>query len=68
MAQQGNEKIARLLIRHKADLEARGYDGRTALIHAAARGHATAVELLLINNGADVDSKDVNSFTALSLQ
>ena len=52
--------IADELLRHGADVEARdstpNYEGYTALLHAAARGHVNVVRSLL-NAGADIEAK-----------
>lgn len=47
-----------------ADVNARGRDGRTALIWAANNGHIDVARLLL-DKGADVNAEDKNGWTAL---
>jgi ankyrin repeat protein len=39
-------EVVRLLLKHGADVEAKGNDGKTALQRAADRGHGKIVKLL----------------------
>jgi ankyrin repeat domain-containing protein 50 len=60
----GLESVVRLLLEHKADVDAKGYGGRTVLFAAAYGGHEVIVRLLL-EHKADVDAKDDSGWTAL---
>ena len=60
----GDEAIVRLLLKRKADINAKG-KGKTALQRAAARGHETVVRLLL-EHKRDV-TIDYNRPTALRI-
>ena len=53
-----------LLLRHKAKVDARDGDGRSALHMAAFQGHAAIVAALL-DAGADVHARDASESTAL---
>ncbi|XP_078674577.1 uncharacterized protein LOC144912759 [Branchiostoma floridae x Branchiostoma belcheri] len=53
----GKTEVAKLLIEHGADLEARDQDQLTSLHWAAWRGHTGTCELL-IRHGADVTARD----------
>src|SRR5690606_3310243 len=53
-----------LLLRHKAKVDTRDRDGRTALHVAAANGHADLVAALL-DAGADVQARDARGMTPL---
>lgn len=57
----GQKDMVELLIKAGADVKAKGYEGRTALMHAADKDTAE----LLIKAGADVNAKDDNGWTAL---
>ncbi|KAK6525188.1 hypothetical protein TWF694_005334 [Orbilia ellipsospora] len=63
---QGHKQIVQLLIESKAEFDAKGNDGQTALMLAARDGHEETVRLLL-DSGADFETKDNNGQTALSL-
>jgi uncharacterized protein len=55
---------AQLLLRHKARVDARGQDQRTALMQACAAGNAEVVALLL-DSGADRNAHDAHGLTPL---
>jgi hypothetical protein len=58
-------ECARLLIDHKADVNAKENNGRSALFEASRqRGHLSCVKLL-VQNGADVNCQDYNGWTPL---
>jgi ankyrin repeat protein len=60
-------QAVKILLDQGADVNARNYDGKTALMMASGMtGDATILELLL-NNGADPKAKDHKGQTALSL-
>ncbi|MCX6773422.1 MAG: ankyrin repeat domain-containing protein [Candidatus Micrarchaeota archaeon] len=65
------ERIERLL-KAGADIDTRrckqgsGYDGRTALMHAASTGYTPTCALLL-EKGASIEAKDVNDLTPLMI-
>ncbi|KAF7980597.1 hypothetical protein HWV62_37362 [Athelia sp. TMB] len=61
---RGHTKVARLLLEHGADVNARDKDGQTALLKASSEGHDETVRLL-IAYGA-VQSRDVCSCDASS--
>ena len=63
-AEKGHEAVARLLLEHKADVNARGISGCTALYQASEKGHEAVVRLLLDYN-ADVNAEDSSRWTAL---
>ena len=56
-AQEGHQEIAELLLRDKADVNAKDDNGWTPLHDAAMYGHKNIIKLLL-DNGADVNVKD----------
>ena len=56
--------IAKMLIEAGADVNAKNYQGCTALI-TAARSNNAGVAKLLIANGADIGAKDNFDWTAL---
>jgi ankyrin repeat protein len=58
-------KIARLLVKHGADVNQKGKKSSTALMVAAHNGHLTMARYL-IDKGADVKAKDNEGETALS--
>jgi ankyrin repeat protein len=57
--------VVRLLLDHKADVDAKTMSGKTALYLAAGNGHEAVVQLLL-KHMADVDENDNDGRTALS--
>jgi ankyrin repeat protein len=57
-------EIARLLIRKGSDVNSRGANGETPLMHAAFAGN-TKLTLLLLKYGADRNAVDANGRTAL---
>lgn len=59
-----SNKMAEILIKHKADVNARNNSKETVLILASKAGYEELVELLLIS-GAQVDAKDNSNRTAL---
>lgn len=61
-ALHGHAEVARLLIEHDADLDARNRDGARPLHAAAFLGHAAVVQLL-IESGADVEASDAKGAT-----
>lgn len=65
-AYSGNEAMARLLLDHKAPLDAKAPNGQTALMLAVANGHLALVRLL-IESGADTAIKDAEGRDVLSL-
>lgn len=65
-AYSGQAEIARLLISHKADLDARAPNGQTALMLAATAGHLEMVKLL-VDADADMDLEDSEGSTAIEL-
>ena len=63
---KGDQKEVKALIDKGASVNARGQDGRTALMEAAYGGHTEVVKLLL-EKGADVTAVKDDGATALSL-
>ncbi|KAA0153200.1 hypothetical protein FNF29_03388 [Cafeteria roenbergensis] len=61
----GHLEVARLLLSHGADIEARDIFGQTPLVLAAKKGHLSIAELLL-DAGADVNAKSKADWTALT--
>ncbi|XP_051004280.1 2-5A-dependent ribonuclease [Acomys russatus] len=59
------EEITNLLLRHGADVNARGERGKTPLISAVERKHAGLVKMLLSREGINIDDKDSEGKTAL---
>ena len=53
----GKFEVAKLLIKHGAQIDSRDFEGKTPLAVAASQAHLEVVKLLL-ENGADVNSKD----------
>jgi ankyrin repeat protein len=45
-AEEGHEAVVRLLLEHKADVDAKNEDGETALLMATKKGHEVVVRLL----------------------
>lgn len=62
----GHTDIVRLLLEKRADPNAKGSTGRTALMEAAVEGYTDAVRALL-EKGADAKAKNRDGETALSL-
>jgi hypothetical protein len=65
-AHLGHLEIAELLLRHGADVNARGDGGDTPLHEAANNGHVEVVELLL-KHGADIEAEDASKAKPLHL-
>ena len=61
---KGNKEVAELLLKYKADVNAKNTAGETPLHIAARHGHLEIAELLLANN-ADVNAENHNGFTPL---
>ena len=61
---KGNQDIAKILLDHGADVNARGGLGFTSLMAASEAGHLEMVKLL-VDQGADVSIKNVNGDNAL---
>ena len=59
-----NECLEMILGTKKVDVNAKDKDGTNALMAAAVRGHHKTIEIL-ISNGADVNSQNVDGHTAL---
>ena len=57
-------KAAKLLIKHKAQIDKKNDDGETALHVAVFRGEKAIIQLLL-ESGSNVDAVDAKGFTAL---
>ena len=62
-AGNGHTEIVELLVRNKADVNARDYDMLTPLMHAAQNGHVEIVKLL-IRKKADVNARSKEGSTA----
>jgi ankyrin repeat protein len=60
----GHTEIVKLLLRNKADVNAKDKEGETPLLAALVNGHSDIGELL-VNKGAKVDIKDKNGWTPL---
>jgi hypothetical protein len=63
-AHEGHTYVARLLLEHGADLNARDKYGFTPLFYAAGGGHIDIVSILL-EHGADVNARDKTGNTPL---
>lgn len=63
-ADRGSERILKLLIEHKADIDAEDFRGMRALHRASIRGHLDVVKLLLAS-GAEMEIADENGCTPL---
>jgi hypothetical protein len=63
-ASSGREAVARLLLEHKAEVDAKDEYGWTVLHRAALNGHE-AVARLLLEHKAEVDAKDKDGWTML---
>ncbi|XP_038205715.1 2-5A-dependent ribonuclease-like [Arvicola amphibius] len=59
------EEIIRLLLHHRADANARGEGGKTPLMAAVERKHKGLVEMLLSQEGINIDDRDNEGRTAL---
>lgn len=66
-AWHGDVRVMRLLVGHRADVDARGHDGERPLAVAARRGKLDAVRFLLERGGAVVSSMDARGQTALQV-
>lgn len=65
-AAAGQTRVAKILIRNKADVNARNdEDGRTPLHYAATEGHAD-IARLLIASGANLEAVDLTDLTPLA--
>jgi ankyrin repeat protein len=58
-AEKGHNDVVKLLLEHKAEVDAKTESGETPLYLAAEKGHKDVAELLL-SHGADVNAKDKN--------
>ena len=67
IADEAKPRISQLLIHHGADLEARGYNGKSPLLYRCGSTHPNAEETvrLLLERGADIHSRDNLGETAL---
>lgn len=65
-AQNGNDRIVRMLLRHQSDINERDSDGLTPLYYATVGGHEQVVTSLL-ERGAEVSSTDKEGRTMLHL-
>ena len=63
-ASENFQSIAWLLLDWGANINAKNWEGQTALHRAAWKGHE-AIVLLLLERGADINANDVNEFTSL---
>lgn len=63
-ASEGHVEAVKLLINHKADVNAKDKDETTSLMAASARGHADIVDVL-ISAGAQVNEQNIDGHTAL---
>jgi ankyrin repeat protein len=64
-AKNGHEGVVRFLLEKGAEVDWKGWNGKTALWEGASGGHGAVVKLLL-KNGAEVDSKNISGETPLS--
>ncbi|XP_036058773.1 2-5A-dependent ribonuclease [Onychomys torridus] len=62
---QNVEEITRLLLRHGADANVRGEGGKTPLISAVERKHTGLVQVILDQEGINIDDRDSQGKTAL---
>ncbi|HSI90274.1 MAG TPA: ankyrin repeat domain-containing protein [Adhaeribacter sp.] len=62
---KNNNEMARLLIKHKADVNQKDGFNTSPLMYAAAQGNKELV-LLLLKNGADVQANDGNNNSVLT--
>lgn len=65
-AKKGDEKIVKLLLGKKADINQADAKGRTPLYYAAQNGYTSMVKLL-INKGANISSSDEHELTPLHM-
>lgn len=65
-AEAGNAALAKVVIRHRADVNAVDPDGENAMMKAAFKGHLSVVELLA-ENGADLGMRNNDGSTALEI-
>ena len=63
-SRQGNEKVARVLVEHGADVAAKDRYGSTPLHEASSPGHLDLARFL-VEHGADVSAKDADGWTPL---
>lgn len=63
-AEEGHADAAEVLLKNRADVNAKDNKGRTALMMAIRSDHADVAEVLL-KNEADVNAKDNDGWTAL---
>jgi ankyrin repeat protein len=63
-AQSGNTVAVKLLIEHKADVDAQRRDRKTPLHLAASNGHVEIIKIL-VENKADLDARDLYKNTPL---
>jgi hypothetical protein len=63
-SERGHHEIVQLLLIKGAEVNAKGDDGKTALMGASAHGHGEIVQALLAK-GAEVNAKTVKGTTAL---
>ena len=64
-AGHGHETVAKLLIKHGADVNARGTLYELAPLHVTCRNGHTRISKLLLDSGAEVNVRDAEGFTAL---
>ncbi len=62
---KGNLQTVKILLDHGAQIEARGFSGRTPLSYATSNAHLEVVQLLL-DRGADADTRDDNDVPPIS--
>ena len=65
-AMDGHTEVVKLLLKKKANVNARGRGGFTALHNAAQKGHLEIVQMLL-DNKADINVKNERDVTPLHL-
>ena len=67
--QRGRIDIGRYLMKHGADVNAKGADGKTALMLAIAGGGGGNEDLIkdLLDHGARTSEKDIHGYTAFTL-
>jgi len=62
----GNKELIELFIKAGIDINVKGANGETALMHTATKGNLDGV-MLLLEKGADVNAKARHNITALTL-